>query len=189
MRTETEIQREMNDYLPRYYGDIPIATNVIDREAAEIAQLNADIYDVLAQFFIESATWGMARWERIFGVTVDEAKPIDQRRAVIKSKLRGVGTVTPALIKSVAESYANGEVNVTEHNATYTVTITFVSMLGIPPNIADLETAIRDTLPAHLTVEYVFRYLTWNEITLAAKTWDAWDALGLSWDEMEVYKI
>ncbi|WP_337102316.1 YmfQ family protein [Paenibacillus sp. YIM B09110] len=164
MRTETEIQREMNDYLPRYYGDIPIATNVIDREAAEIAKLNADIYDVLAQMFIETATWGLSRWERIFGVTVDEAKPIEQRRAVIKSKLRGVGTVTPALIESVAEAYANGDVTVTENNATYTVTITFVSTLGVPANLSDLETAIRDVLPAHLAVEYVFTYITFGQL-------------------------
>ncbi|WP_364149028.1 putative phage tail protein [Paenibacillus sp. LPE1-1-1.1] len=114
MRSLTEIQRDMNDYLPRYYGDIPVATNIIDREATESAQINADAYDVLAQMYVDTATWGLARWERIFGITPDELKPIDQRRSVIKSKLRGVGTVTTASIKSVAEAYANGQVEVTE---------------------------------------------------------------------------
>lgn len=114
MRDAVTIQRDMHDYLPRYYEDIPVATNVIDREAVEMAQLNADIYDVLAQMFIDTSTWGLARWERIFGITTDVLKPIDQRRSVIKSRIRGVGTVTPAMIKSIAEAYANGDVEVTE---------------------------------------------------------------------------
>lgn len=104
----------MIDYLPRYYGDIPVATNIVDREEVELTQLNADIYDILAQMYVDTSTWGLARWERIFGITTDEAKPIDQRRSVIKSRLRGVGTVTPAMIQSMAEAYANGDVEVTE---------------------------------------------------------------------------
>lgn len=114
MRSLTEIQRDMTDYLPRYYGDIPVATNIVEREAVEAAQLNADAYDILAQMYVDTATWGLARWERIFGIVTDVTKPIDQRRSVIKSKLRGVGTVTTAMVKSVAEAYANGEVEVTE---------------------------------------------------------------------------
>ncbi|WP_241674629.1 putative phage tail protein [Paenibacillus luteus] len=114
MREATLIKRDMHDYVPRYYEDIPVATNVLDREAAELAQLNADICDVLAQMFVDTSTWGLARWERIFGITTDIAKPIDQRRSVVKSRLRGVGTVTPAMIKSIAEAYSNGTVEVTE---------------------------------------------------------------------------
>lgn len=119
MRDATLIKRDMHDYVPRYYEDIPVATNVLDRETAELAQLNADIYDVLAQMFVDTSTWGLARWERIFGIVTDESKPLDQRRSVIKSKMRGTGTVTKALIKEVAESFRNGDVEITEYNQNY----------------------------------------------------------------------
>ncbi|MCD9024306.1 YmfQ family protein [Cohnella sp. NL03-T5] len=177
----------MHDYLPLYYADVAPANNVIDREADELAAINSAVYSVLDQFFIDTATWGIDRWERIFGVAVDELKPIDQRRSVIKSKLRGVGTVTPALVEQVAEAYDNGDVTVTENNATYTVTITFISTLGIPPNLADIQAAIRDILPAHLVVNYVFRFLTWNEVNAKNLTWSAWTALNLTWNQLEVY--
>jgi hypothetical protein len=167
MRTLPDIDRAMHDYLPLYYADI----DIIDREADEVAQINAAIYDVLAQFFVDTATWAIDRWERIFGITTDAAKPIEQRRSVIKSKLRGVGTVTTALVESVAESYANGDVMVTENNASYTVTITYVSALGVPPNLSDIQAAIRDILPAHLAVNFVFKYYLYADLIASGKTY------------------
>lgn len=314
MRTSTEIQRDMHDYLPRYYEDIPVATNVIDREAVEMAQLNADIYDVLAQMFVDTSTWGLARWERIFGITTDVLKPIDQRRSVIKSRIRGVGTVTPAMVKSIAEAYANGDVEVTEAgtnmlppfnsgwtlhsnavivsdyvlklNATgayqenqfdffdfivgqtytfsvlmsanaqlniralnaandslytsnwttvntitftvpantvkvrfylssntagtftftnpqlergsvrtpfenlpdYTIGIKFVSSLGIPANLYDLETVIRETLPAHLAVRYEFTYVTYGKLEGYSVTFGAIETAGLTFGTLESWE-
>jgi hypothetical protein len=177
VRNLTQINRDMRDYLPFYYADITVADNIITQEASEIAAINTAINSILEQNYVNTATWGLARWERIFGITTDEAKPIEQRRSVIKAKLRGVGTVTPALVESVAEAYDNGNVMVTENNATYTVTITFVSTLGVPPNLTDIQSAIRDILPAHLAVNFVFRYLTYAELIALGLTYADIDAI------------
>jgi len=184
MRTLNVIQRAMHDYLPLYYADVKPANNVVDREADEIAALNAAVDSVLAQFFIGSATWGLSRWEEIFGIAVDTLKPIEQRRSVIKSKLRGIGTVTPALIEQVAEAYDNGDVEVTEDNSNYNVTITFVSTLGIPPNLGDIFAAIREVLPAHLTVNFVFRFYTYAELADSGITYGGLAATGRTYDEL-----
>lgn len=183
-----DINRDMADYLPRYYEDAPIVTNITGREAAEFTDMNADIYDVLAQFYIDTATWGMARWENIFGVTVDEAKPIEQRRSVIKGKLRGIGTVNAALIEQVAEAYDNGTVTVEENNAAYTIIVTFVSNRGVPVNLDDIQAALRDIIPAHLAISFEFTYLTWDELDAQLWTWNALDALALTWDQLEIYQ-
>lgn len=187
MRTLPQIQRDMHDYLPRYYEEVPVAVNVIDQEAVEIAQLNADIYDVLAQFFVDTATWSLARWERNFGLIPDDTKPADQRRAVIKSRLRGVGTVTPELIEQVAEAFVNGDVDVTEDNANFIVTITFTSVLGIPPNVGDLEDAIRDLLPAHLNVVYEFTYVTFGQLESYGATYGDIEIVGLTFGQLETW--
>jgi hypothetical protein len=164
MRTEAEIRQAMEDYLPRYYVEFNIAVNILDQEAAEITQLNYDINDVLAQFFIDTATWGLARWESIFGLSTDVTKPIEERRSVIKSRMRGTGTVTIAMIKSVVEAYDQGAVEVTEQPGLYQVTIKFVETIGALPNINDLKRAIREILPAHLEAKYEYRYLLIREI-------------------------
>jgi hypothetical protein len=163
-RDFTAIQRDMGDYIPAYYRGSKVAVNILDREAAELADLNAEIADVLAQFFIDTATWGLANWERICAIPTDTAKPIEQRRSAVKARLRGVGTVTVEMIKKVVESFANGSVDVTEDNVNYTVRIRYISTIGVPPNLPDIEAALRDIIPAHLAITYDFRYLTVNEV-------------------------
>ncbi|WP_337100930.1 putative phage tail protein [Paenibacillus sp. YIM B09110] len=181
--------REWLGHLPSFYEDNKEFRLLAEAEGEELDGLVKAIEAGFDQRFVDSATWGLARWERELGIKPSAGQPYDQRRSVIRSKLRGTGTVTARLIKSVAEAYANGEVEVIEDNAVYKVSISFISTLGVPLNLADLEQAIRNVLPAHLVVKYVFRFLTWNEITFTSKPWDAWDALELTWNEMEVYKV
>ncbi|MCK1985159.1 MULTISPECIES: YmfQ family protein [Peribacillus] len=163
-RNIRDINQAMHDYIPRYYDEIREANAVIDAESAVIAKLNADTNDVLDQFFIDTATWGLANWERFAGVPVDESKPLSQRRGFVKSKIRGVGMVTVSLIKSVAESYVNGEVVIIEDNANYKITVRFVGKLGVPDNQPDIEKALRDIIPAHLAVAFEFTYATYTQL-------------------------
>ncbi|KHF26831.1 hypothetical protein LR68_04356 [Anoxybacillus sp. BCO1] len=151
-------------YLPNYYQDIREFQTLIGTENKEVEQLNVTIDEVLKQFYVDTATWGLSYWERICGISVDESKPIDQRRSVIKSKLRGIGTVTVALIKNVAESWYNGEVEVTEQPSLYTVKIKFVSKLGVPSNLTDIQNALREILPAHLAINFEFSYLLIKDV-------------------------
>lgn len=151
-------------YLPNYYQDIREFQTLIGTENEEVEQLSATIDEVLKQFYVDTATWGLANWERICGIPIDESKPVEQRRSVIKSKLRGIGTVTVALIKNVAESWYNGEVEVTEQPSLYTVKIKFVSKLGVPSNLADIQNALREILPAHLAINFEFSYLLIKDV-------------------------
>ena len=184
MRTLAEIQRDMHDYLPKYYEGVKVADNIVDREAEELARLNANIFDVLAQFFIETATWGLAHWERIFGVTTDPTKTYAQRREVLLSKLRGVGKVDAELIENVASAYANGEVAVTNKAAEYTIVITFVSTLGVPEQIDLLKDTLRDIVPAHMAIDYVFRFYTYAELKATGMTYAEVAATGKTYAEI-----
>lgn len=179
----------MYDYLPKYYHEIKQSQAILDSESIEIERLNNEIKDVLDQLFIDSATWGLSRWEYICGITTDEAKPYEERRAVIKSKLRGAGTSTVTLIKEVAEAYDGGTVDVVENNADYEVIITFIDTRGVPTNLDDIKRALTEIIPAHLGIRFEFTYLSWDELESANITWDELDALGLTWDELETYKF
>ncbi len=182
---ERDINRAMWRYLPRYYEDIRESRAIVNPQSAEFERLNGAIRDVLDQYFVDRATWGLAYWERAFGITIDESKPRGQRRSVIKSKMRGAGTVTVDFVKDVAEAYDNGEVEVTEDNANYTIIVTFVGTRGVPPNLADTERALRDIIPAHLDVKFEFTFLTWEELSDVAMSWADLDAQDLTWAEFE----
>ncbi|MDP5275697.1 YmfQ family protein [Chengkuizengella axinellae] len=188
MKTDRDIEQQMLDYLPKYYQESVIGTNVILQEAEEIKGLNEEISEVLQQFFIETATWGLQHWERICDLVTDESKSYEERRSVIQSKLRGIGTVTAALIKEVAESYGHGEVAVEEVPQEYSIDITFIGELGIPTNLEDIQQALAEIIPAHLGIEYVFTYMTWDDLDSYRLTWNELDSKNITWDLLETYR-
>ncbi|WP_134903467.1 putative phage tail protein [Paenibacillus polymyxa] len=183
-KTVAETQQFMRDSLPRYYDESRIAGNIIDQEADELARISASAYDVLDQFYIGSATWGLIRWEKIFGITTDPTKTYEQRREVLRGKLRGVGRVNAELIENVAAAYANGEVDVTPNIASYTLTITFVGVFGVPAQIYLLKETLREIIPAHLAIDYVFRFFTYAELTALNQTYGEIAATGKTYDDI-----
>lgn len=130
----------------------------------EIMALRAYQGDVAKQLAVSTATWGLRYWEETLGITVDESKSLDFRRSRIASKLRGSGVVTVALVKSVAESFSNGDVDVTEYPAEYRLEIKFVGTVGIPPNMEDLTASLREIMPAHLQWDYIIVYNIWDVV-------------------------
>ncbi|MBT2714746.1 YmfQ family protein [Bacillus sp. ISL-57] len=177
-----------------------------------------DIDDVLAQMFVDTATWGLAHWEALLGIRIgadysvwdaledsrkvfedletmswssfEDAFIIDgsSRKSSIKSRIRGFGSVNADLLKSVCESYVGGEVTVTESPGTHKVIIQFIGERGVPSNIDDLKEAVAEIMPAHLVVEYGYRYLSWDEYDSFAWTWDTLDEKKLTYNQREVYK-
>lgn len=184
-----DLGRQMRSYLPYFYAGSPVMNNLLDCEAEEIGKLQASIDDTLAQLFVDTATWGLKLWEQLCDLPTDTAKPLDQRRSVIKSKLRGVGTVTVELIQNVAEAYDGGKVEVSEQPEQYQFTITFVDTRGIPANLDDLKAAIEEIKPAHLTVRYEFNYLTWDELDAAEIVWNHFDEHPMTWKQFEIWKL
>ncbi len=166
--------------LPPYYGTSRIMQSLQESQGYELDDLDYSLDEVLNQLFINTSTWGLATWEHELGIPSDSSKPIDQRRSVVMSKIRGVGTVTVSLVKNVAEAYDGGKVDVTQYPEKHSVTIKFVDTLGIPPNLDDLKQAIYELMPAHLAVNYEFSYSTWLDVKRAQ-----WNLLSeFTWGEV-----
>lgn len=177
MKTVEDMKAELKKELPRYYDKIKDFQELINAEAKIFAELDNLLDEIVDQLFIETATWGLARWEKIFGISTDLSKPIEQRRSVLKSKVRGAGVTTAALVKEVAESWYNGEIEVLEQPEK--VGIKFNSNYGVPSNLVDVQKALREIIPAHLMIEYLFTYLLIKEIH-AVKTLNEMETLTLN---------
>ncbi|WP_202906843.1 YmfQ family protein [Abyssisolibacter fermentans] len=166
-------------YLPNSYKTSHVMVSIADTENNELQDFKANLEGVLNQFFIETADFTLERWEKDLGIPVNNSKDLEYRRSVIKSKLRGKGTITINLIKNVAESYSNGEVEVTEDNKNYNFIIKFVGIKGIPPNMDDLKKAIEEIKPAHLGFDFEYTYNTWDMVS--DLTWES--AFVNTWEE------
>jgi hypothetical protein len=175
------LARDMRDYLPKYYDDSRIVANLIEREAAELQVLNAEIQSVLDQFFVDYATYALDRWERLYGIPTDPTKTIEQRRAAIKAKQRATGTTTLAMLRNLAQAYYN--VEITENPANYEIIINGVGTNGIPPNLDEFKRVVRDVVPAHIAVTFTFSSVKWTDLDAATVTFDMADTM--TWDRFE----
>lgn len=177
--------RKLIDYVPSYYGDILESSEILSAEDEEAAKLFGHINELLLQFNAGTATWGLREWERIVGVSTDETKSIEERRSVVIAKLRGTGVVNAALVKSVAESFQDGDIAVNEKNAEYKVQIEFVSTYGVPSNIDDLTAILREIIPAHLEIEYKFKFVTYGVVKSAYANYDTLKGTGNTYQELK----
>ncbi|GAA0389505.1 YmfQ family protein [Paenibacillus motobuensis] len=156
--------REMFSYLPGYYESSRVMQSDMDAKGTELDEFYKALDETLDQLFVRTATWGLDRWEQELGLTTELAKPIEQRRALVESKLRGAGQFSGRLVKNVAEAYDGGTVDVSFQPAEWSFTIKFVDTIGVPPNLDDLKMVIEEIKPAHLKVEYEFSYLLLRDI-------------------------
>lgn len=151
--------RELFSYLPAYYENSRVMKSDMDAKGSEMDLLYQALEAVAAQFYVRTATWGLSRWEFELDIPTDLAKPLEQRRAVVESKLRGAGQFSGALVQNVAEAYDGGKVEVSFQPEAWGFTVKFIDTVGIPPNLEDLKAALEEIKPAHLAVKYAFNYL------------------------------
>lgn len=156
------------NYIPESFNNDPILSQIFKTQGKELAKINYYIKDLTNQFFVETATWGIRIWEEDLGITVVESDDLEDRRARCLAKIRSTGTCTEAKIKEVAKSFKYGDIEIEKDYAHYKYTIKFISDMGIPPKMEDFKASIELISPAHLGIEYEFKYNTWgyvNEFT------------------------
>ena len=165
----------LKNYIPKHIYKSNVFEQVLDSEQTEIDLLNVNLVDLLNNTQIETATWQLKYLERLYGITIDETDTLENRRARIIAKKRSVGVdFNSENVKNICRSFSGGEVEIIPHLDEDYFVIKFVSTKGIPPKVEDLYNLIEEIKPAHLGVEYGFKYNTvydLRQITVAqAKT-------------------
>jgi hypothetical protein len=174
-QTDRDIAQDMHDYLPRYYDDFKDVMAVVKAEASEFTRIQAKLRELLDQFYVETATFGLDRWESLVGIENVPQRSEVSRRQFIEAKLRGVGTVTLAMLNDIVNAFYGFET--TELPSENAVNFKLVSRRGIPKNLEDIQAAVNDVIPAHIEPRYEFTYLPWSEV----------EAAGLTWEQAESY--
>lgn len=83
------IGQEMVNYLPQYMQDGDFIRKIQETMALEISRAISLREDMVAQFFVESATWGLKLWEELAGLPVGDAteSTLEARRGLVKSSI------------------------------------------------------------------------------------------------------
>ena len=151
---------KLMDKLPSYYYDDPYVNNLQESYNKSLDQFELDIIDLEKQFFVETATWGLTLWENLLDINDKELRnsSIELRRENILSKIRGRGTSTLDVIKSVAEVYnPEGGVEIEEIPKEYKFFVKFINFkFGSNIDISKLYKMLDEIKPAHLDYDITF---------------------------------
>lgn len=66
-----------------------------------------------------------------------------------------------------------------------TVRVSFPDVPGIPEGFEEISKIIEDILPAHLLVEYVYWYITWEQLEQKISCWQDIEDRQLTWTQLE----
>ena len=119
--------------------------------------------DITQQLFPGSMTWALTIEERDAGLP--STGTLEERRTALITRWRGSGKCDVDLIQRVCDSWKNGEISV--GFAKGVIVLTFVGAYGVPEaaELAALRDAVEHTIPCHLAVSYLYRYLLVREVS------------------------
>ena len=142
--------------LPSFY-DNDIVKPIQNSFTVEANSINENLEELLNQFYVNSATYGLDYWEKMLGISKNNFD-IQTRRENIKAKMRSRGTTSIDVIKNICEAYSNGEVDIVVNHTDYSFEIHFIGSIGVPKAFAELDKTIEEIKPCHLAHSYKFRY-------------------------------
>ncbi len=88
-------------YLPPYYRESRVMNAILNAQGKEIDKLNDAIDEVLKQFFISTATWGIDIWEEQYGLPVNENLNLQTRRQLVLAKKRSRRTSLLQILQAI----------------------------------------------------------------------------------------
>lgn len=113
------------------------------------------------QQFADTATYMLPIYEAQLLLS-GEGKSLDDRRAAVIAGWQRGGKVDIIQIQAAANSWRNGATEVDFIGGR--IVVRFVSEFGIPTDLEGLKAAIDVIKPAHLGIEYIFKYLLIEDI-------------------------
>lgn len=172
-------------YISPFLREASVFKNLDEAVSYELGVISFEGEALLKEFFVDTATFGLSHFENEYGIPTDLNKTYEDRREIIKAKMRGSGTTTISMIKNVSEAFSGGEVNVIEHPENYSFTIQFVGILGIPKNLEAFKETLETIKPAHLAYDFKYTYTVWSFLEDKKLTWS--QAKGSTWDKLKIY--
>lgn len=140
-------------YLPAFLAHSQQFQAANDADSKEHDTIRIDLQDVLDQFYVKSATWGLERWEELCGITTDKTLSDSVRRSTIIAKLQNPGSVTEAFLRGLINQYIlDKSGTVTDHPETYSAD--FNIPLVDKMSLLSIAKDVRTYIPAHIGQVY-----------------------------------
>ena len=154
--------------------------SVADALQIEVDMQNQRVYELSANQFFDTCTEEMlSKYESEAGIIPLSTQSLDDRRSTLIAKWKSEGKSDITLLRAIADSWQYGKTAI--DYVDNMIIVSFVDK-GIPKDLDSLKIALENAKPAHLPIEYIFVYNTWQDIS--NMTWA--EAAASTWEELMV---
>jgi uncharacterized protein YmfQ (DUF2313 family) len=143
----------LTQYIPEFLRTDETISNVLQAESDEHEKERLTLIDILNQFFIDSATWGLESWEKVFQLYPKKTDTYELRRARIYAKLQSKQVSTVKFLRDTAAKYfpVGSEVSIQEENEKNLFYL-IANATALQNDYASLVETIDNYKPAHLAM-------------------------------------
>lgn len=134
-------------YLPKFLSKDGTFKATQDSLSEEHEKQRLIIIDICKQLFVESATWGLDDWERVYGLE-NKHLSIDQRRNLLIVKMRGAQTITEEKLQEIVNLVYPPKNAVVKEN---TGVNTFKVIIDTIDALDEIRRVVEIYKPAHLS--------------------------------------
>ena len=103
----------LKEYLPAYYKKSQVMADILGALESEALRLGREIQHIEDAFFIILSDKYIDRHLADLGFP-GGSDGVEVKRSLILARLRGTGTLTKAALKSIAETFIDGYIEITE---------------------------------------------------------------------------
>lgn len=129
---------------------------------------------------------GLQAYEQILPFVPSYLNLEDRRRAIAALLRIGAGNFTVQALNDAVTGCGIRAI-VRETGTARTVEVSFPYNRGVPLQFEKLCTRIEEILPCHLAVNYVFVYLSWEELETWFLDWANLEETAENWGDLERY--
>lgn len=135
-------------YLPKFLANDGTFKATQDSLSTEHEKQRLAVIDITRQFFVETATWGLDDWERIYNIVPSNRNDLKARRKALLDKIRGAATVTNTRMQALIDNIVpTKDAHLVENVAPGTFRIDMETMVAVD----ELRAMVNFYKPAHLT--------------------------------------
>ncbi len=171
-------QSDYASFLPKLWDQIEEVESIAQAVNPELDAVKGRLRQLIYNRFPQTADEaGIARWEKLLGVSSPLNSSLKARREAVLAKLRTKPPINRMTLKEIIEAYMGVTVEICLDG--YTVKVQYRGESRIA-DLTPLYATAYETIPANLILEIAYAYVTWEEVL--SESWQA--AKQGSWDNI-----
>lgn len=145
--------------VPPFVAQMKEIAQLFIAEQPELDRMEADLAELLRQFYIKTATYSLDMWEDEFCLERNTSLTLMQRRARVLAKLNSNPPATVKMLENlVLQTLSANAVTIVEYPSEYSFTV-YVNSDDLIETFAIADEAVRLARPAHLSYKFVNRLI------------------------------